>query len=581
MLRERFARLLPDCPCVDSLCLMPALVLLFAAGSLRAQKQDGYFGDSALYALSMRMFDSIQTPAFFDMQRCGLERAVATGSKHFDYVFRSAMLSRYEMMGDKPGFLRAADELIAHYQSLSDDSLLYSTWARRADRLLMWGDYVDAVLSLRGMAGYARRHNHPFGLVNADFYFGQCYLNNGQDSVAARHYRQALAGAVRYGSPGLAARSGFNLVNILQGWGHYDEALALSDSLPDYIRQWEVMKGIAVNPVFRVQNAMYRLKVLISKNDLPAATAWRDTMLLYNRMYADPSQQEELQYTLACYERLAGNNAEAGRILRLLADYSRSRGNQAQTARYCRSLADVLCAEGRYAEATDCYRLYAEAADSSQIAISNVQLNRLSRLYRLDELEQEKRVALAEQSRARTLAGSALTVAVLLALCVLLVVHHRRLRQKNRELVARIRSQEEAERRAEEAVRQVGTEQPADELSREVQLFRRMQELLADAEILRQAKLGRDELAEMLGTNRTYVAEAVAACTQKTVSQYVSDMRVKYARHLLDHHPEMSLADISVACGFLSQSNFTRCYRIYYSITHGEYRKLVTEEPVD
>ena len=519
------------------------LVMLLFVGSLRAQKQDGYFGDSTLYALSMQMFDSIRTPAFFDMQRRGLERAVATGSKHFDYVFRSAMLSRYEMTGDKPGFLRAADELIAYYQAQADDSLLYSTWARRADRLLVWGDYVDAVLSLRGMADYARRHNHPFGLLNADFYFGQCYLSNGQDSVAARHYRQALDGAIRYGSPGLVARSGFNLINILQDWGRYDEALALSDSLPAYIRQWEVMKGIAVNPVLRVQNAMYRLKVLISRADLPAATAWRDTMLLYNKMYADPSQQEELQYTLARYERLVGNNAEAGRILRLLADYSRSRGNQARMARYYRSLADVLHAERRYA----------------------------------DELEQEKRVALAEQSRARTLAGSALIVAVLLlALCVLLVVHHRRLRQKNRELVARIRSQEEAEQRAEEAARRAEAEQPADELSREMQLFRRLQALLADEEVLRRPRLGRDELAEMLGTNRTYVADAVAACTEQrwSVSQYVAAVRVRRARLLIDNHPELSLGEIGHVCGFQSQSSFIRCYRDHYGITPGEYRKF-------
>ena len=552
-----------------------AFVLLLAAGSLRAQKQDGYFGDSTLYALSMQMFDSIRTPAFFDMQRRGLERAVATGSKHFDFVFRSAPLSRCEVTGDKPGFLRAADELIAYYQAQADDSLLYSTWTRRADRLLVWGDYVDAVLSLRGMADYARRHNHPFGLLNADFYFGQCYLSNGQDSVAARHYRQALDGAIRYGSPGLAARSGFNLVNILQGWGRYDEALALSDSLPAYIHRWEVTKGIAVNPVLRVQNAMYRLKVLISRADLPAATAWRDTMLLYNKMYADPSQQEELQYTLARYERLAGNNPEAERILRLLADYSRSRGNQARMARYYRPLADVLRAEGRYAEAADCYRLYAEAADSAQVATSNAQLNRLSRLYRLDELEQEKRVALAEQSRARTLAGSALIVAVLLlALCVLLVVHHRRLRQKNRELVARIRSQEEAEQRAEEAARLA--EQSSDELSREMQLFRRLQALLADEEVLRRPRLGRDELAEMLGTNRTYVADAVAACTEQhwSVSQYVAAVRVRRARLLIDNHPELSLIEIGHACGFQSQSSFIRCYRDHYGITPGEYRKF-------
>ncbi|MDM8338581.1 AraC family transcriptional regulator [Mediterranea massiliensis] len=561
--------------------LLLLIGLCMAASGLRAQKQDGYFGDSALYALSMQMFDSLRSPAFFDMQRRGLERAVATGNAHFDYVFRSAPLSRCEAMGDKPGFLRAADGLIAHYQAQADDSLLYSTWARRADRLLMWGDYVDAVLSLRGMADYARRHHHPFGQINADFYFGQCYLSNGQDSVAARHYRQAMAGAIRYGSPGLVARSGFNLINILQDWGRFDDALALSDSLPAYIRQWEVMKGIAVNPVLRVQNAMYRLKVLISRADLPAATAWRDTMLLYNKMYADPSQQEELQYTLARYERLAGNNAEAGRILRLLADYSRSRGNQARMARYYRSLADVLHAERRYAEAADCYRLYAEAADSAQVATSNAQLNRLSRLYRLDELEQEKRVALAEQSRARTLAWSALIVAVLLlALCVLLVVHHRRLRQKNRELVARIRSQEEAEQRAEEAARRAEAEQPSDELSREMQLFRRLQELLADEEVLCRPRLGRDELADLLGTNRTYVADAVAACTEQhwSVSQYVAAVRVRRARYLIDNHSELSLGEICHACGFQSQGTFTRAYRTFYGITPSEYRKFAYTE---
>lgn len=561
--------------------LLLLIGLCMAASGLRAQKQDGYFGDSALYALSMQMFDSLRSPAFFDMQRRGLERAVATGNAHFDYVFRSAPLSRCEAMGDKPGFLRAADGLIAHYQAQADDSLLYSTWARRADRLLMWGDYVDAVLSLRGMADYARRHHHPFGQINADFYFGQCYLSNGQDSVAALHYRQAMAGAIRYGSPGLVARSGFNLVNILQGWRRYDEALALSDSLPAYIRQWEVMKGIAVNPVLRVQNAMYRLKVLISQADLPAATAWRDTMLLYNKMYADPSQQEELQYTLSRYERLAGNNAEAGRILRLLADYSRSRGNQARMARYYRSLADVLHAERRYAEAADCYRLYAEAADSAQVATSNAQLNRLSRLYRLDELEQEKRVALAEQSRARTLAWSALIVAVLLlALCVLLVVHHRRLQQKNRELVARIRSQEEAELRVEEAARRAEAEQPSDELSREMQLFRRLQELLADEEVLCRPRLGRDELADLLGTNRTYVADAVAACTEQhwSVSQYVAAVRVRRARYLIDNHSELSLGEICHACGFQSQGTFTRAYRTFYGITPSEYRKFASTE---
>lgn len=51
------------------------LLLVFSflvTSSLWAQKQDGYFGDSALYVLSMQMFDSIKSPAFFEMQQRGL-----------------------------------------------------------------------------------------------------------------------------------------------------------------------------------------------------------------------------------------------------------------------------------------------------------------------------------------------------------------------------------------------------------------------------------------------------------------------------------------------------------------------------
>ena len=80
----------------------------------------------------------------------------------------------------------------------------------------------------------------------------------------------------------------------------------------------------------------------------------------------------------------------------------------------------------------------------------------------------------------------------------------------------------------------------------------------------------------MLGTNRTYVADAVAACTEQrwSVSQYVAAVRVRRARLLIDNHPELSLIEIGHACGFQSQSSFIRCYRDHYGITPGEYRKF-------
>lgn len=552
------------------------LLMLFAASPAVAQKQDGYFGDSALYVLSMQMFDSIKSPSFFEMQQRGLRQAVEKGSAHFDYVFRVAPLSRYEVLKEKENFLKACHELIRHYQAAKSDSLLYEAWERLPNRLLMWGDYAESVLELRRMSAYAQQYNHPIGVATADFSFAQGYLNNGQTDEAEHHYRLALRRFIDLDVPGKVARSGFNLISILLQRNDLDAALAFSDSLPPYIRAWEVRKGIAINPVLRLKQAMYRLKILIGMKDLPAATAQRDSMLYYNKVYADAAQQEELQYTLARYEHLAGNYPESERILKMLIAYNRQHDNQPKLARYYRMLAELKRADKQTAEAADYYHLYALAADSAQIATSNLQLNRLTKLFRLNELEQENRLAEAERKEALVLAVSVAAIAVLIVvICVLLFIHSRRLHRKNKELVARIRRQEEAEAHAEEVCTRMEAALPQEEQSRETVLFRQIQHLLADEQVLANNKLGRDELAALLNTNRTYVAEAIAACADgRSVSQFVAVVRAKRARHLLDHNPEMSLEEIGMACGFQSQSTFTKYYRNYYDITPGEYRKL-------
>lgn len=552
------------------------LFLLLAFPSLHAQKQDGYFGDSTLYVLSMQMYDSIKSPSFFEMQQRGLRQAVEKKNAHFDYVFRVGLVSHYDMLRDKENFLKACDEVIRHYQTQKDDSLLYEVWERVPDRLQVWGDYAESILELRRMAAYAQQQNHPIGMAVADFCFAQSYLNNGQTDEAEHHYRLALSRFTYLGMPGKVTRCGFNLISIRLQHNDLDGALALSDSLPRHIRAWEVGKGIAINPVLRMKQAMYRLKILIGMKNLPEATVQRDSMLYYNKVYADASQQEEMQYTLARYERLAGNYPESERILKMLIAYNRRSGNQVKLARYYRMLAEVKRSEKQMADAADYFHLYSLASDSAQTATSNRQLNQLTKLYRLNELEQENRIAEAERKEALILAVSVAAVAgLIIVICILLYIHSRRLHRKNKELVARIRSQEEAEERVEEVRTRMEAAIPEEELSKETVLFRQIQALLADEQVLSRAKLGRDELAALLNTNRTYVADAISACAGgRSVSQYVAAVRVKRARQLLDHNPEMSLEDIGIACGFQSQGTFTKYYRNYYDITPGEYRKL-------
>lgn len=557
------------------------VLLCIFASPLRAQKQDGYFGDSVLYALSMRMSDSIKTPAvFFAMRERGLKEAIAKKSAHFDYVFRTSLLWHYEVVGEKEKYLVASDSLIQYYKQQNDLLNLYNVWVQQVDRLQMWGDYAEAVVTTRRMAAYAQEQGQPLGVGCANYCFGRGYHNNHQNDEAACYYRLSLRQLTKEKKWNYAISSGINLAEVLINKGNYQEAIALSDSIPPLIHSWEINKGIAINPVDRLRHARLRLRAFCMLNDVTAATRQRDSVLFYNRMYADAAQQNSVQEALAGYEKLVGNYSEAERLLRELAARYEARNNYPSLANSLRTLAEVTHLQGKDAASNETYARYVIANDSANLQISNQQLNQLTKLFRLNELEQEKRIAQAEHRQVRLIAiivsGGALLV---LVICALLFVHSRTLRCKNRELVDRIRKQEEAEAHADKVEAKFESELPEEELSKEKVLFRKIQNLLTDEEYLTQPKLGRDELAALTNTNRTYVVEAIRACTDGwSVSQYIGVVRVKHARYLLDHRPELSLEQVAIACGFQSQSTFTKYYRTHYRITPGEYRKITIEK---
>ena len=137
------------------------VVVSLVAGRLSAN-QGGYFGDSTLYALSMQMYDSIRSSVFLELRQCGLQRAEAIRNAHFDYVFRVALLSYYEVRKEKEEYRQACDRLVRYYQEMDEDSLLYETWGRLPDCLLKWGDYVEAVLFVAGNVGLCSAAQSPY-----------------------------------------------------------------------------------------------------------------------------------------------------------------------------------------------------------------------------------------------------------------------------------------------------------------------------------------------------------------------------------------------------------------------------------
>lgn len=144
--------------------------------------------------------------------------------------------------------------------------------------------------------------------------------------------------------------------------------------------------------------------------------------------------------------------------------------------------------------------------------------------------------------------------------------------EKNIERMHRIRQQDVMD----EQVEKLEFVLPEELLTSEELLYCRIQQLMEDKKILALSRLRRDDIAEILGTNGTYVADAIRICTSGlSVSEYINRKRVQYARFLFESHSERTIDEIGDLCGFASRSRFHTAFKEYYNMTPGEFRKAI------
>lgn len=81
-----------------------------------------------------------------------------------------------------------------------------------------------------------------------------------------------------------------------------------------------------------------------------------------------------------------------------------------------------------------------------------------------------------------------------------------------------------------------------------------------------------EELAQALGTNRTYLCRMFREETGETVQDYVTGLKMDEARRLLDV-TQKTAAEIGSYLGYSSQSHFQRVFKKVMGVTPGEYRR--------
>lgn len=103
-----------------------------------------------------------------------------------------------------------------------------------------------------------------------------------------------------------------------------------------------------------------------------------------------------------------------------------------------------------------------------------------------------------------------------------------------------------------------------------------MRSVLAYIQVNFRRSLTTEELAEVCHMHPTHFIRAFKLRMAQTPHQYIADVRMEYARQLLDRS-DRSVIQIAEDSGFYDLAHFSRTFKQYYSMTPTQYRKALPD----
>ena len=81
------------------------------------------------------------------------------------------------------------------------------------------------------------------------------------------------------------------------------------------------------------------------------------------------------------------------------------------------------------------------------------------------------------------------------------------------------------------------------------------------------------ELSEILYTNRTYLSAYIKTTYKMTFREWITSLRLEYAKNILKEHPEINIQKLAESSGFLSRSNFVKLFTKKEGCTPAKWKK--------
>ena len=407
-----------------------------------------------------------------------------------------------------------------------------------------------------------------------------------------------------------------NMTDRANQLGRHAEALQFNDSL-----KVEIERFLLNNPLTNMQFYLFameyhRVKAYVGlQQPEQALQAIRRIEAMFEPHWEGTFYEISLHEIYALYYHLTGNYAKALENLNSVIAFLESAGLENYLLNTQKLKAQILFDSGNFKAAAETALEVIERRQALNTQQVFAQINEFRSIFELDKAEfaiEQKRAA---NQRLQLMIASLTIFCIALILIVGLIAwSRRRIAEKNRGLYRQIK---EKDRLAEELNRlmaeynkmlqssenpivdtvgaycirpkindltkikegvcnllaHTGSHLPDNPKHQE--LVSQLREHLLTNNNFANVETDINKLVSELGTNRTYLFDAVKSVTGNTLQEYINILRLEQAKKMLET-TNQAIEIIAAQCGYNTYRTFFRQFREYYGITPSEYRKMMS-----
>lgn len=438
--------------------------------------------------------------------------------------------------------------------------LYYNTWQRMAEQFVWEEEFERAAAEAEAMRTDAAKRNNDYGQAIAYYVLGQGYTVQDNFAEAARCYEQTTKYYPATENPSMLNLTFYQYSQALLHIGEFSRMEQVHQQWRQMLNRYPVKADDPQRDLYANWHMQYCVSsylLQIERHNLDAAAQALDSAYFYEVIDGNIPANINLILRYRC--KLANARGQYAAAL-AYADSSLQMSANMSEASVVGALEErvnALKGLGRHAEALADHEQLKQLNDSIIQADNRDQLNQLNKRFEVAELQ---------LSHQRTLSRLHLAIAAIVLLVVIVVfgvVYTRRVRQKNRKLYEQIMQLQKAEN--------LPVAEPT--ASESNPLYVSICQLMRNEHPYTDADFSRDALAQRLGTNRTYVADAIREGSGGlSFQQFLTTYRVSYATRLLAETND-SIEQIAFASGFNSRQVFARAFRDQHGLSPSEFRQ--------